>query len=254
MDTKETTTYHAVLIAAAVIGTIIIYFIISLIRQQRRHRLLYKAKLAAEINTLEKERARIAADLHDELGPILSAAKYKLSSIESLMDHDEKMRTDAVSHIDNILHQVRNIANGLMPNTLLRKGAFAAIEEFVDHMAANSKLHIRFSNTVNIKIPQNYQVHIYRIVQEIIHNTIKHAEAKELRIEIFTEKDKLVIASADNGNGFRPDKLSKENPGQGINNLRNRVDLLSGEMHIKSKERKGTQFLIELPLVADTNE
>jgi signal transduction histidine kinase len=248
MDTQETTTYHAVLIAAAVIGSIIIYFIISLIRQQRRHRLLYKAKLAAEINTLEKERARIAADLHDELGPTLSAAKFKLSSIESLVNHDEKMRADAIGYIDTILCQVRNIANGLMPNTLLRNGAFAAIEEFIDHMAANSNLHIRFSNTVNTEILQNYQVHIYRIVQEIVHNTIKHAVATELRVEIFTDKNKLIIAAADNGNGFSLNKINKQNSGQGINNLRNRVDLLSGEIHIKSNYRKGTQFLIEIPL------
>lgn len=248
MDTKETTAYHAVLIAAAVIGTIIAYFIIAIIRQQRKHRLLYKAKIEAEITTLEKERTRVAADLHDELGPTLSAAKFKLGSIEGVTGEDEKMITDAILYIDTILQQVRHIANDLMPNTLLRNGPISAIEEFIDHMTGNSSLKISFHHTNIPGLPQSQAVHVYRIIQEIIHNTVKHANARELKIELYANKNKLIIATADDGKGFNYNTMHKENNGLGLSNLRSRTDILSGSIHVSSKPGKGTRFTIEIPL------
>ena len=248
MDTKETTVYHTVLIAAAVIGTIISYFIMSIIRQQRKHRLLYKAKIEAEITTLEKERTRVAADLHDELGPTLSAAKFKLSSIEAVTGEDAKMVTEAIHYIDTILQQVRHIANDLMPNTLLRNGPVSAIEEFIGHMTANSTLNISFHQNHIPALPQSQAIHIYRIIQEIIHNTVKHANATQLKIELYKDKNKLIIAAADDGKGFRYNAMRKEKNGLGLGNLRSRTEILSGELHIFSRPGKGTRFTIEIPL------
>jgi two-component system NarL family sensor kinase len=246
MDTKETTTYNAVLIAAVVIGTIILYFILSIIRQQRKHRLLYKATIEAEITTLEKERLRLAADLHDELGPTLSAAKLKLSNIDDLPPDDEKMRTEAMQHIDNILQQVRSIANDLMPNTLLRNGPVAAIEEYINRTAANDQLNIELYAVNFPVLPQNAQVHIYRIMQELIHNTVKHARAKRLVIELNTNNNMLVMSTADNGIGFRQE--STPGTSMGLNNLRSRTEMLGGEMFIKTKPGKGTMFTFHIPL------
>jgi len=248
MDTKESTTYHAVLIAAAVIGTIIFYFIVSVIRQQRKHRLLYKAKIEAEITTLEKERARVAADLHDELGPTLSAVKFKLASIEKLNGEDAVTITKASHYIDTILHQVRNIANDLMPNTLLRKGPADAIEEFIDHMTVNSGLKISFRPENMPVIPQSHAIHVYRIIQEIIHNTVKHAGATKLKIELYAHKNKFIIATADDGKGFNYNTMIKEKNGLGLSNLRSRTEILSGELHVSSRPGKGTTFIIEIPI------
>ncbi len=246
MDTEETTTYHAVLIAAVVIGTIILYFILSIIRQQRKHRLLYKAKLEAEITTLEKERLRIAADLHDELGPTLSAAKLKLGNIDALPPEDEKMRTDAMNYIDNILHQVRCIANDLVPNTLLRKGAIPAIEEYINRIAATDHLKIELHALSFPLMTQNAQVHVYRILQELIHNTLKHAKAGRLAIRVKTELNILVISTADDGIGFNTSPIS--GTGMGLNNLRSRTEMLGGEMFIKTRPGKGTMFTFHIPV------
>ena len=88
MDAKETSFYTAVLIVSIILGIIIGYFIVSIIRQQRRNIALYRQSVLAEITAMEKERARIAADLHDELGPMLSAIKLKINSFE-LSDSDD---------------------------------------------------------------------------------------------------------------------------------------------------------------------
>lgn len=248
MDTWETATYHAVLIAAAVIGTIICYFIVSVIRQQRKHRQLYMEKLEAEIITLEKERARVAADLHDELGPTLSAAKFKLDSVESVIGEDAKMINDAISYIDNILQQVRHIANGLMPDTLLRNGPAPAIEEFIHHMKEVSTVDISFQQNNIPPIPETYAIHIYRIVQEIIHNAVKHSGATKLRIELCYVKNKLTIATVDNGRGFQYDNSVSGKIGLGLDNLRSRTDILAGEFHISTAPGKGTGITIEIPV------
>lgn len=246
MDTQETTTYHAVLIAAVVIGTIILYFILSIIRHQRRHRLLYKATIEAEINTLEKERLRVAADLHDELGPILSAAKLKLSNIDALAPDDEKMRTEAMQHIDSILQQVRCIANDLVPNTLLRNGPVPAIEEYIGRIAVNDRLIIELQAGSFPAFPKNAQVHIYRILQELIHNTIKHAHATKLLIKINGDHKTLILSTADDGIGFRLEPTAGN--GMGLNNLRSRTEMLGGEMFIKTRPGKGSRFTFSIPV------
>lgn len=215
MDTKETTTYHAVLSAGLFIGTILFYFIISIIRLQRKQRLLYRTKTEEIILTLEKEKMRVAADLHDDLGPVLSAAKLKLGNIETNSPEDESSKKEAMQHIDSILQQVRYIANDLVPNTLLRKGAVAAIEEYISRTVLSNNLKITFHKTNLHNFPLSSQAHIYRILQEIIHNTVKHAHAKRFHIELRYQKNKL---------------------------------MLGAEMFIKTKPGKGTRYLFHIPL------
>lgn len=246
MDTKETSVYQAVLIAASVIGTIILYFIISVIRQQRKHRLLYQAKLSAEIIALEKERTRVAADLHDELSPTLSAVKFKIENIDPHKNNAEQMISDSLKYIDSILHQVRHIAYGLMPITLIRNGLVPAIEEFIGHTTAGSKLNIEFQYRNIPELPQETSIHIYRILQEIIHNSIKHARATKLKIEIRYRQNILHIATTDNGQGFNI--TDSGNAGMGLNNIRSRTEMLAGELHIRSAPGKGTGFSIQVPL------
>src|ERR1043165_4136917 len=103
MDTQETTLYTAVLISGIIIGTIVIYFFVSIIAQQRRNQQLYKSKILAEITTLEKERQRVAADLHDELGPILASVKFKLFSIDVTTEEDQGTLDKITNNLDEII-------------------------------------------------------------------------------------------------------------------------------------------------------
>jgi signal transduction histidine kinase len=213
MDTSETTIFHAVLIAAVIIGGIFIFFLLSIIKLHRRQLRLQKSKREAEILLLDRERTRFAADLHDELGPILSAAKFKMNEVDPPSPDEKILLHQASDHIDNIISRIRQIANGLMPNTLLRKGPVYAIEEFIHSVTEAFPLHIELSPYNVPSFPQAQSIHIYRILQEIIHNTIKHAKASRLRIQMFPRSGKLIILCNDDGVGFNTAKVSKEKTG-----------------------------------------
>lgn len=254
MDPQQVKIYTAVLITSVVIGSILIFFIIILIKQQRTNNRLYTAKIQAEITTLENERTRIAGDLHDELGPLLSAIKMKLSSVETQSVEDELTMVETSEHITDLIHRMREISNDLMPSTLLRKGLSYAIEEFIskfphpDIVAGNKSLNINFVHQDIPLLPKETAVNVYRMVQEIIHNTVKHAKATVLNIELKVKEGRLVLLSQDNGIGFNYQVAVRENSGLGLRGLVSRNDIMGGDIFIDSQPRKGTTYTIEIPL------
>jgi two-component system, NarL family, sensor kinase len=247
MDTNETKIYTVILIAAVVLGIVLAIFIISIIRYQRKSLVLYKDKLQGEINTLENERRRIASDLHDEFGPLLSAVKLHISSVDIPDLDDQELIIHAGSHIDTIMSRIREIANNLMPVALLRKGLPEAIREFISHLRAVHSLKIIFECGEDIQWEADMEIHLYRIILEIIQNTIKHAWATELRIECCAAKQKLILTLADNGRGFEYSGVRKTSLGQGLKNIISRVEIIQGDIFIETAPGKGTQFIIEIP-------
>jgi two-component system, NarL family, sensor kinase len=249
MDAKETSFYTAVLIVCAVVGVIIIYFIVSIIRQQRRAVTLYKQSLLTEITTLEKERSRIASDLHDELGPLLSAIKLRIASLD-VDEEDEEEVEKTNEQIDRLIQRMREISFDLMPTSLINKGFAAALNGFIEYCSKSSVLKINFK-FCDIQLDQSQAINLYRIAQEIIHNTIKHAEASELLIELRKEKDKIIFATRDNGKGFNYEEKSDEAKGLGLQNLLRRTEIIGGKMFFESQKGKGTTYIFEIPIAND---
>jgi signal transduction histidine kinase len=231
-----------------VLGVVLVYFIITIVRHQKRNQQLYKSKILAEITTLEKERARIASDLHDELGPILSAVKFKINSLDIRSPEDQVILDKSNKNIDDIIRRMREIANNLLPNTLLRKGLAEALEETIDDFNRTGPLHIQFAHYHLPAIEKDKAINIYRMMQEIIHNTIRHAGATQLRIECKTIRQTLVILTEDDGAGFDYIEQSRKNTGLGLRNLLSRTDVLGGNMYIESRPGKGTKYTFEIPL------
>lgn len=248
MDTPEAKLYDALLMVVGVVGSVLIYFIITIIRYQRRSLRLHKEKIQAEIDTLEKERTRIASDLHDELGPLLSAVKLQINSIDAVNDTDAITIMKSSTHIDSIITKLREISNNLMPNTLVRKGLQKAIVEFVDHAGHASGLQVKYICEQQININQQKEINIYRIIQEIVHNTIKHAGATILIIKMMKEENRLLLMTADNGKGFDYFSKIKDNPGLGLRNLQSRADVMGAELSCQSEPGKGTMYTFEIPL------
>lgn len=246
MDTNETKIFTATLIAAAVVALIITYFILTVIRNQRRHLQLQQQYLLTEITTLEKERKRIVSDLHDELGPLLSAVKLQVASIETTQKDDIALIDKAGRNLDTIVNRIRGICNELMPQVLIRKGLIAAIEEFIADISTHSSIKIVFTNS-DVSFQAALEIHIYRIVQELLNNAIRHSGADTITIEMFSEKDKLVLVVTDNGKGFDADKISRDSEGLGLKNILSRTEVLKGELYIDTKPGKGAKFTIEIP-------
>lgn len=248
MDTPEAKLYDALLIVVGVVGTILIYFIITIIRYQRRSLHLHKEKIQAEIDTLENERKRIASDLHDELGPLLSAVKLQINSLDASNEEDQEVIYKSSLHIDSIITKLREISNNLMPNTLIRKGLQRAIHEFTEHAQQASGLRIQFVSDQPLDLDQQKEINLYRMVQEIVHNTIKHAGASILIIKMVIEENRLLLMTADNGKGFDYFSKLRDNPGLGLRNLQSRAEVMGAELSCQSEPGKGTMYTFEIPL------
>ena len=248
MDAQETKIYIAVLITCVVLGFIIGYFIISLIKHQRKTLELNKKNILAEITALEKERARIASDLHDEVGPMLSAIKMKINSFE-LSEEEDRIQVEKTSnHIDELIKRMREISFDLMPNSLLRKGLNEALSEFAGNITLNSAMKIDYSFQGNLILPEQMAVNIYRILQEVIQNSLKHSQATKMVLELTNQKNILLIHISDNGIGFNYENELKENVGFGLKNLQSRTQILGGNMFSDCSIGNGTHYKFEIPL------
>jgi len=248
MGTQETKVYIAILIAAAVIGVILVYFTINIFRQQKSNFQLYTSKIQAEISTLEKERSRVARDLHDDFAPLLTAVKYQINSMSLSESEDVKALEKSNGILDSMINRIREISNDLLPEALLRKGIVTALEESIRNIHADDHLNIEFKYSNIPAMTFEKSVNIYRIIQEVLHNTIKHAGAEVLSIEMKSEGPLLFIMAEDNGRGFDFPSEAKDFSGLGLRSMLSRADILNGRMYLDSKAGKGTRYIFEIPL------
>lgn len=207
---------------------------------------VHEAMLAGQ----ENERQRLAADLHDGMAGRLSATSIRLWQIskdDQASGNSKESLINAAISIDNALDELRNIARNLTPESLFKHGLKAAIEDYCVGIKGNNN-HINFViqwYDTEVKIPDKIALTIYRIIQELINNTIKHAKANEILIQYTVNERKISITVEDDGIGF--DASQNENPlGMGLNNIRTRVEYLKGTIEFDSIENSGTNVHIEI--------
>lgn len=251
MDPRETKIFLAVVILVIAIGIIIYYFFYSIKKQHKQILELKLQNMTAELNSIEKDRTRIAADLHDQLSPMLSAVKFRVSSFELQEEEDKQQQQLTDAHLGEVIQQLRTIAFNLMPATLKRKGLKAALSEFSTYVSHRDQLVIQL-DADDVALSEEQSIHLYRIVQEIVHNTVKHANATLLRIRLYQENEKIILSSKDNGRGFDYQQKLSEGGGFGLRNLLSRTDVLGGELYIDSQTGRGTAYTIELPKLIAT--
>lgn len=250
MHNAEENFYKAVAIVSVLLGVIIVYFIVSMIRHQLRNVALYNAKIKAEIDTLENERKRIASDIHDELGPILSAVRIQINHLDTPSDNDLETIEKVNKYIDDVLAKTREISYNLLPNTLVRKGLVAAIKEFISKTSSIHNLSCSFKFKGEILLTKEQEINIYRIVQEVVNNALKHAEAKELHIELYRVKDSIILNTHDDGKGFEIDEKMTSSTGLGLYNLQSRAGIMKARFNFSSDKINGTYYQFEIPIVA----
>jgi len=218
----------------------------SLIEQQK---LRYSAVIDAE----EKERKRIAEDLHDSLGQMISTARLNISSIEDDIKFEDKDDYDilntAIGLLDESCQEIRNISYNIMPNALIKLGLIPAIEELVNKI--NKSLQIKILiNTSDFeeRISETYEIAVYRIIQEIISNIIKHAGATIVNIDITKSKGQVKLCIHENGKGFDTSNIEKSS-GLGWKNIYSRTIMMNGELTVFSKPGMGTTINFSFPII-----
>jgi signal transduction histidine kinase len=149
--------------------------------------------------------------------------------------------------------EVRKVSHNMMPGVLSKFGLKEAIEDLFEKVEEIETIRTEVSLICsNERLPENLEIMIYRIVQEMINNTLKHAEASEIKCSIKRDQEKIIIHFSDNGKGFDAKALPHDRS-LGIYGIRSRVDFLSGSVNLKSEKDVGTTYEIVIPLVQKTN-
>lgn len=206
-----------------------------------------RAILAAE----ENERKRIAAELHDGIGQMMSAAKMNLSAFESdlsFKNEDQKNAYEKVIlMVDESCKEIRSISHQMMPNALLKSGLSSAIKDFIDKID-NRIIHINLhTEGLNERLDGNVETVLYRVIQECVNNVIKHSGANTLDISLIKDADGISATIEDNGKGF--DTTNKSNfEGIGLKNIISRVEYLKGTVEFDSSPGNGTLVAIHVPI------
>ncbi len=253
---RKNTTIGFILIAA------ILVFLIAY-ALYRKKQLEQKAVLAAEkskqrelltqavIEAEETERKRIASDLHDGVGQLFSAVKMNLSGlftrVELVRDEDRFLAEKTMALVDESCKEVRVISHKMMPNFLLKSGIASDIRSFIEKVDAET-LKISFeSQGFKEQMEFTEETILYRVIQELINNVIKHAQATELHIALNKTSTTISVQIEDNGIGFNLEE-ALEKGGLGMKNILVRVDYLKGKVHFEANKPSGTIVHIEIPI------
>jgi len=206
-----------------------------------------KAVIAAE----ENERKRIAADLHDGVGQMMSAAKMNLSAFEDdlpFKDENQKAAYEKIiTLVDESCKEIRSVSHQMMPNALLKSGLTSAIREFIDKIDSRVIKISLYAEGLNERLDSNVETVLYRVIQECVNNVIKHAQASMLDISLIRDGDGISATIEDNGKGFDAGDREKFE-GIGLKNIHSRVEFLKGMVDFDSKPGKGTLVAIHVPL------
>jgi two-component system NarL family sensor kinase len=220
--------------------------------EQKIKQLQQEKKIDAAQNMIqgeETERIRLARDLHDGLGGMLSGVKFQLNSMKGnviLSEENAETFTRSISQLDNAIAEMRRVAHNMMPEALLKFGLIDTLKNYCESVSQNSGLAVTFQSFgFQNRMDQSTEIVLYRIVQELLNNTVKHAKATQAQVQFSRIENIISLTVEDNGKGFDVKNLAKK--GIGLSNIQHRVDYLNGKMDIKSDE-KGTSTHIEFEL------
>jgi signal transduction histidine kinase len=263
---KRRNTYLAIGIGLIVLLIIILYLLRRNYGNKQKLAMQQAALLEEKIKTIEKEqqvsslqsmingqeteRTRIAKDLHDGLGGIFSTVKMHYSTLQqdTPLVKDNPLYKKTLDLIDNASDELRKIAHNMMPEVLMKVGLVEALQDFCNNISSGKLLKITLQTFgMEKRLSSGTEIMLYRIIQELVNNIIKHAYATEAIIQINREGNRLSLTIEDNGKGFDTGEV-EEKRSMGMATIRSRVDYLKGRLTIDSRKDIGTTVMIDLLL------
>lgn len=249
-NAEEKKALLVLLIAFLSLLIILISFLKAIFKLIKKNNKLFLAKLEAELTAKEQERERIAKDLHDEIGSALTGINMYLQGLEVKGDRNIILLGKAKKSIQESFTQLNQIMNDLYPATLAKYGLEKSLVEMFDAIHVTGLLHIVYLNEINQideYFENTHKIHIFRIVREIVTNTIKHANSKTLSVRFSKKKDLIILETSDNGIGYE-NKSPQHTHGRGLQNILNRVEIINAEIFLETEQNKGVQYTIEIPI------
>lgn len=207
--------------------------------------------LQAMVNGQETERTRIAKDLHDSMGGTFSTIKMHLSTLEYDLKQEQQLNLvqKCIQIVGNAATEVRRIAHNMMPEVLIKLGLLHSVQELAVNISSSKQLKVTFQHFgMQERLTSNFEIMLYRIVQELLNNIIKHSDATEAIVQIIKESNRLSVKVEDNGKGFSGPEVSK---GIGLASVKERVQYLNGSLSIDSESAVGTTVMMDFLLSED---
>lgn len=226
-----------------------------LLKDSRIRELMQEQELKsidAMLKGQDEERQRIAQDLHDRLGSILSTVKLHFSTMEEeirkLQDKQHQSYRLATEMLDEAVDEVRKISHDLHSGSISKFGLKTAVNQLIQAIESSNTLHIQFfDNQIDPKVYAPFEVELYRIIQELLSNTLKHAGATEVNMQLTRSEGFITFSYEDNGKGMDPERL-KTSEGLGMISIQNRVRKINGRSTIDSTPGHGFTFIIEIAI------
>jgi signal transduction histidine kinase len=208
--------------------------------------------MRANLISQEKERSRIGKDLHDSVGAMLTTARLYFRQINRNLDAEdfEALKRKAIDLMDQTLTSVRRVSHDLKPLVLEELGLTEAIGNLVSQINDAGTLQVDYQYNAEVEMDKEYEINWYRITQELMQNTLKHAHATRLRIRISVLPHQLIMHYEDDGVGMGQEGVI--NKGLGIKNIESRLGLMGGQIEYISKESQGLALRIQSKLNPDT--
>lgn len=224
------------------------------LHEQKIEKLLSDQELKS-INAMmegqDKERKRIAQDLHDRLGSMLSTVKHHFSAMETkiteLRDQNMVQYNTAITLLDDAVREVRHISHDMLSGTLVKFGLSAALQDLKNSIEVPGKLTVELNLFgLDHRLDNEVEIAVYRIIQELVGNSLKHANASEMNIQLTLSDDNLNVMVEDNGRGFDAKNITSD--GIGLKNIYDRIKRLNGTYHLDAAIGRGTTFVIDIPV------
>jgi len=255
-ETKKLQISILISILIFIVFTGIVLFVIFRLHQKTRferslaeqQRLRFQAVMEAQ----ELERKRIAGDLHDSIGQLLSVVKMSLSDLEDTLhfreQHQQKQLGDALKVLDEATNEVRSISHNLMPSALIRSGFVPALREMVTSVNKTQSLTMELE-VIGFpdRLIEKAEISLYRVLQEMTNNIIRHSGATEAKIILFGGDQQLMITVTDNGKGISQKQI-EHSPGIGWKNIYSRTAALKADIEIQKMMERGSKIVISLPV------
>ena len=260
MQAPEESNLVPVLVTGTLVVVVLIVFLFTfviiyqrkMIRNQVDLRKLQDEKqsdlLKAVFETQESERKRLAEDLHDSVGQVLSAIKLNLHRLDKSCDNDsaQPVLADTRKLADECIVEIRNIIHNVLPPVLTDYGLLEALEGLGEKIEKNTGVKVELKKKVTeIRFRPEIELAFYRIAQELFSNAIKHSGATAIHLTLTNDDGWLVMEFKDNGKGFN---MTEVKHGFGLKNLESRVQLMNGEIKIYTKPQNGSITIIRVQM------
>lgn len=224
----------------------------GLLIREKELELLSRARVEAQ----EEERRRIAREIHDGLGQMLTALKFNIEILEdskNLSADDRRRIEDTKTLLDSMMTEAREISYNLMPSVLVDFGLVPALELLLEQTSRRNNIRVFLHvNGLEERLSPQLEVCLYRIVQEALTNIVKHAEAREAVVQIVRSADAITLTIEDDGKGFDVQRLMlplNQRRGMGLPGIRERALSFNGKFTVESSPSRGTEIIVEIPLV-----